>query len=128
MGGRGASSGISDSGKRYGTEFTSLMKAGNIKFVKYNDSDNAKDPLETMTRGRVYVTINAKNEINSINYYDNNGKRVKSINLLHDHNEIKGEHTHVGYYHKEKGTRKLTTQEKKMVEFVKKAWYDRNSK
>ena len=128
MGGRGASSGISDSGKRYGTEFTSLMKVGNIKFVKHNDSDNAKDPLETMTRGRVYVTINAKNEINSINYYDNNGKRVKSINLLHDHNEIKGEHTHVGYYHKEKGTRKLTTQEKKMVEFVKKAWYDRNSK
>ena len=99
MGGRGASSGISDSGKRYGTEFTSLMKVGNIKFVKHNDSDNAKDPLETMTRGRVYVTINAKNEINSINYYDGNGERVKSINLLHDHHEIIGEHTHIGYYH-----------------------------
>lgn len=128
MGGRGASSGISDKGKKYGTEFKSLLKVGNIKFVKSNDSDNAKDPLETMTRGRVYATINAKNEINSINYYDNNGKRVKSINLLHDHAEIKGEHTHLGYYHKENGTRKLTTQEKKLVEFVKKAWYDRKGK
>ena len=128
MGGRGASSGISDKGKRYGTEFTSLLKVGNIKFIKRNGSDNAKDPLETMTRGRVYATINAKNEINSINYYDNNGKRVKSINLLHDHTEIKGEHAHLGYYHKENGTRKLTTQEKKLVEFVKKAWYDRKGK
>ena len=128
MGGRGASSGLSESDKRYGTEFTSLLKVSNIKFVKYNAADNAKDPLETMTCGRVYATVNEKNEINSINYYSNNGKRVKSINLLHDHAEIKGEHTHLGYYHKENGTRKLTTQEKKLVEFVKKAWYDRKGK
>lgn len=128
MGGRGASSGMSDSGRKYGTEFTTLLKEGNIKFVKYNESNNAKDPLETMTRGRVYATVNDHNEINSINYYDNSGKRVKSINLLHDHTTITGEHTHLGYYHKENGTRKLTTQEKKIVELVKKAWYDRNSK
>ena len=128
MGGRGASSGISESGRKYGTEFTTLLKEGNIKFVKYNDANNAKDPLETMTRGRVYATINDHNEINSINYYDSDGKRVKSINLLHNHTSITGEHTHLGYYHKENGTRKLTSKEKKIVELVKKAWYSKRSK
>ena len=128
MGGRGASSGISDSGRKYGTEFTTLLKEGNIKFVKYNEANNAKAPLETMTRGRVYATVNDHNEINSINYYDSGGKRVKSINLLHNHTSITGEHTHLGYYHKENGTRKLTSKEKKIVELVKKAWYSKRSK
>lgn len=128
MGGRGAASGISDKGKRYGTEFSSLLKVSNIKFVKYNGADNAKDPLETMTKGRVYVTVNDRNEINSINYYGSDGKRVKSINLLHNHKEIKGQHTHEGYFHDENGTRNLTAQEKKLVEFVKKKWYNRKGK
>lgn len=119
---------MSDKGKKYGTEFSSLLKVSNIKFVKYNDSNNAKDPLETMTKGRVYVTVNDQNELNSINYYGADGKRVKSINLLHDHNEIKGEHAHIGYFHKEYGTRHLTVQEKKLVELVKKIWYNRKSK
>ncbi len=128
MGGRGASSGMSDKGKKYGTEFSSLLKTSNIKFVKYNGAYNAKDPLETMTKGRLYVTINDKNEINTINYYDSDGKRVKSINLLHDHKEIKGQHAHEGYFHDENGTRHLTTQEKKLVEFVKGKWYNRKSR
>ena len=81
MGGRGAASGISDKGKKYGTEFSSLLKVSNVKFVRYNESNNAKDPLETMTKGRIYATINDRNEINSINYYDSDGKQVKSINL-----------------------------------------------
>ena len=50
MGGRGSSSGMSDKGKRYGTEYTTLYKAGNIKFVRYNDASSAKTPMETMTR------------------------------------------------------------------------------
>ena len=37
MGGRGASSGMSVSGKPYGSEFRTLLKAGNIKFVKAVD-------------------------------------------------------------------------------------------
>ena len=32
-----------------------------------------------------------------------------------------------GYYHKERGTRHLTTQEKKLVDIVKRAWYNRKS-
>lgn len=38
MGGRGASSGTSLSGRKYGTEYHTVLKSGNIKFLKYNDS------------------------------------------------------------------------------------------
>lgn len=126
MGGRGAAS---DTGKRpYGSEFRLLFKASNIKFVQQITANNAKDPLETKTRGRVYATINEKSEINSISYYDANGKRYKTINLLHSHEDIKGQHTHEGYYHDENGTRHLTEDEKKLVAYVRKLWYNRHSK
>lgn len=128
MGGRGASSGMSEKGKPYGSEFRTLLKAGNVKFVKQNAALNAKDPLETMTKGRIYATINDEDKINAISYYDADGKRVKTINLLHSHEQFKGVHTHIGYYHDEGGTRALTADEKKLVAFVKKAWYNRHSK
>lgn len=128
MGGRGASSGMSEKGKPYGSEFRTLLKAGNVKFVKQNAALNAKDPLETMTKGRIYVTINDEGKINAISYYGADGKRVKTINLLHSHEQFKGVHTHIGYYHDEGGTRALTAGEKKLVAFVKKAWYNRHSK
>lgn len=57
MGDRGASSGMSVKGKKYSTEYTTIYKSGNIKFIKYNDSTSATAPMETMTRGRIYVTI-----------------------------------------------------------------------
>lgn len=128
MGGRGASSGISVSGKPYRSEFRTLLKAGNVKFVKQNAALNAKDPLETMTKGRVYATINDEGKINAISYYGADGKRVKTINLLHSHEQFKGVHTHIGYYHDEGGTRALTADEKKLVAFAKKSWYNRHSK
>ena len=128
MGGRGASSGMSVKGKPYGSEFRSLMKVSNIKFVQPVGTNNAKDPLETRTHGRVYVTINADGKINSIDYYDVAGKRYKAINLLHDHGGIEGYHTHEGYYHDENGSRQLTSDEKKLVEYVKKLWYNKHSK
>ena len=56
MGGRGASSGISDSGKRYGTEYKTIAQFGNVKVVRANDG-GAKAPMETMTPGRVYATV-----------------------------------------------------------------------
>lgn len=128
MGGRGASSGVSDKGKPYGTEYSTLLKVSNIKFVKYNDSKSAKAPQETMTKGRVYVTVNEQNILKTITYYDNAGKRIKSIDLDKSHNGILP-HTHIGYEHYEEGTRRLTQDEKKLVDFVKKAWYNKkNSK
>lgn len=128
MGGRGASSGMSEKGKPYGSEFRTLLKAGNVKFVKQNAALNAKDPLETMTKWRIYATINDEGKINAISYYGADGKRIKTINLLHSHEQFKGEHTHIGYYHDEGGTRGLTADEKKLVAFVKKVWYNRHSK
>ena len=124
MGGRGSSSGISDKGKAYGTEYSTLYQSGNIKFVRYNDSTSAKTPMETMTKGRVYVTINAKDEVSSITYYDNTNKRKRQIDLTHAHNGKKP-HTHHGYIHDENGTTGLTVEEKKMIDKVKNEWYNR---
>lgn len=83
MGSRGAASGA---GKHpYGSEYKTILQDGNIKFVKYRLADNAKAPLETQTKGRVYVTVNNDNELSFISYYDRKGKRSKTIDLLHAH-------------------------------------------
>lgn len=130
MGGRGASSGISVSGKPYGSEFRSVLRDGNIKFVKANNG-SATAPLETMTRGRVYVTVNAADELKFISYYDNQNKRTKTIDLTKPHKGVLP-HTHHGYEHFEndskKGFANLTTEEKAMVAKVRKLWYNRRSK
>lgn len=131
MGGRGASSGISDRGKKYGSEYTILYESSNIKFVQYNDAKSAKTPQETMTRGRVYVTVNQENKLVSITYYDNLNKRRKQIDLEKEHRGMKP-HTHHGYNHNEndsaKGASNLTTEERKMVEEVRSIWYNRFGK
>ena len=89
MGSRGARSGISDVGKEYGTEYDTILKYQNIKFVKYKDSKSAKSPMETMSKGRIYVTVNGQNELVYITYYDSDGKRKRQIDLNHYH-EIDG--------------------------------------
>ncbi|MCD8381528.1 MAG: hypothetical protein LUC30_01215 [Clostridiales bacterium] len=125
MGGRGAASG---NGKHpYGTEFQSLLEYENIKFVRQADGKNAKDPLETQTKGRVYVTVNARGELNSINFYDESGKREKSINLS-GHGEGKGVHVHLGYFHNENGERPPNQSELAFVDKVIRIWQNRNSK
>ena len=88
MGGRGASSGVSDSGKKYGTEYRTIRTVGNIKFVTQNNPGSVSAPLETQTRGRVYATVDKAGRVNTISYYDTEGKRTKSINLLHGHKNI----------------------------------------
>lgn len=131
MGGRGASSGVSNKGKKYGTEYKTLLKKSNIIFVKYNDSKSSKTPMETMTKGRVYVTVNNEGKLSSITYYDNSGKRKKQIDLLQAHKGIIP-HTHHGYIHSENDSRKgasnLTTKEKNMVDRIQKLWYNKNRK
>lgn len=126
MGGRGASSGISERGNKYGTQYKMLLKAGNIKFVKQNDRQNGESLLETMTRGRVYVTVGG-NDLLKIIYFDNANKHTKEINLDHKHNGMQP-HVHHGYYHAEndgpKGGTNLTPAEKRMVDRVTKIWYN----
>lgn len=130
MGGRGASSGMSDSGKPYGSEYKSLLTVGNIKFVKRNDG-NTTAPLETMTKGRVYVTINENGMPKFISYYDTQNKRTKTIDLDKPHKGM-SPHVHHGYEHNEndgpKGATGLSTKERKMVDFVLETWYNRKNK
>ena len=121
MGGRGASSGVSNSGKPYGTEYKSFLTVGNIKFV-VGIGNNNKVPMETMTRNRVYVTLRDPDLTpKSISYYDQDNKRKKQIDLDHEHQRMQP-HMHHGYEHNEydtaKGYSKLTPKEIAMVERV----------
>lgn len=126
MGGRGSSSGISDKGHKYGTDYKTILKVGNIKFVKQNRTD-AETLMETMTKGRIYVIVNNKNELRNITYFDNELKRNKVIDLRHVHKGMKP-HTHHGYIHNEndspKGAANLTTEERNLVDVVNKSWYN----
>lgn len=127
MGGRGSSSGVSASGKPYGTEYETLYQSGNIKFVRYNDAKSAKTPMETMTKGRVYATISSENNVKFISYYDKKNKRYKQIDLIGTAHLVNGvyiiPHTHKGYIHDEYGTFELSPKEIKMVDRIIKTWY-----
>lgn len=130
MGGRGASSGFSVDGKAYGSEYKTLLQSGNIKIIQRTEG-SASAPLETMTKGRVYATVNQKGEVRYISYYDTANKRRKTIDLGKPHNKL-SPHTHHGYEHNEydgpKGATKLTTKERRMVAKVLEMWYNRGNK
>ena len=68
MGGRGASSGISEKGNSYGSQYHTVLKSGNIKFVEANDR-HSESLFETQTKGRVYATVGG-NDLLKIIYYD----------------------------------------------------------
>lgn len=50
MGGRDSSSGISDKGKKYGTEYRTVAQFGEIKVIHMNGNTSIKAPMETMTK------------------------------------------------------------------------------
>lgn len=130
MGGRGSSSGMSDSGKRYGSEYTSLVTYGNIKFVVPNEG-NTKAPLETMTKNRVYVTLDkSTGELKYVSYYDKENKKRKQIDLQHEHAGLKP-HVHHGYEHNEngapKGASRLTPKEKKLIQMIDTVWKEKKT-
>ena len=125
MGGRGASSGVSDKGNKYGSQYHTLFTDGNIKFVEKN-SRQSETLMETMTTGRVYVYVGG-DDLLSITYFDTENKRIKTIDLQKPHDGVLP-HTHHGYEHNEndseKGYAKLTTEEKAMVDRVRRLWQD----
>ena len=131
MGSRGASSGVAKNGKKSGTECRTLLQYGNINFIKYNVANQSSSPMETMTKGRVYVEVTKENKLKNIVRFDENNLRSSQIDLDHYHkiNSIPSKpHVHVGYLHNEKGDRKVTKQEKKLIELVKKIWDNNNGK
>lgn len=123
MGGRGASSGISDKGNKYGTQYHTILQSGNIKFITKNNRE-VETLMETLTKGRVYVTVGG-NDLLKVTYFDNKNKRSKTIDLDHPHKGQKP-HTHHGYNHNEydskRGASNLTPEEKRMVDKVIKIW------
>lgn len=129
MGGRGSSSGVSVKGKSYGSEYKSLLTYGNIKFVVPIEGSTTA-PMETMTKNRVYVTLDKTGEPKFISYYDSENKRKKQIDLQHLHKGVKP-HTHHGYEHNEndsaKGAANLTTKERKMVDKVDEVWKEKKN-
>ena len=126
IGGRGSSSGVSASGKPYGSEYTTVHQDGNIKFVTAN-AGATKAPDETMTKGRVYATVNEKTQkVQYITYYDKSNKKYKQIDLEGPAHVIEGEkvipHTHLGNDHSGANSRKPNAKEQKMIGRVKKSW------
>lgn len=127
MGGRGASSGITDSGKRYGTEFRTIAQAGNVKFIKNNDG-SVTAPMDTRTRGRIYATLDKYNDVKHITFYDVNGERYKQIDVKGPKHIGKLPHNHLGYEHDEYGTRELSQKEQRKVNEILTIWSRRRKK
>lgn len=133
MGGRGASSGRSENSNKYGSQYHTVLQDGNIKFVTKNFR-NAESLMETMTDGRVYVTVGGKDLLQII-YFDTASKRNRTIDLSHPH-KGKKPHVHHGYEHNEidikngvkGGATGLSIKERKMVDKVTKLWYNHINK
>ncbi len=127
MGGRGASSGISNFGSPYGSQYHTSLTVVNIKFVSKN-SRQSQPLMETMARGCVYAHVEG-NDIKSIIYFDNENKRSKQIDIDHEHGG-NSPHTHHGYYHNErdspKGASRLTPDEQRIFDRVVSIWKNRN--
>ncbi|MDD3588254.1 MAG: hypothetical protein PHQ75_13815 [Thermoguttaceae bacterium] len=128
MGGRGASSGIygKNNEKTYGSEYRTVLQDGEIKFLERNQGRGSA-PLETMTKGRIYATLDSEGKVGYITYYDETGKKFKQIDVdKHEHFDdgvsLGRVHTHMGYLHDENGSRKLTEDENILVQRVLKKW------
>lgn len=132
FGGRGASSGVSNDGHKYGTEYSTLYEVENIKFIHYNLSSSSKNPFETQAKNRIYVVINDKNEVKSIVFFDSNGMKDHEIDVTGKYHKIDGKkclpHVHMGYEHGENGTREITEEEKEFIDKILEIWDNLNGR
>lgn len=122
MGGRGASSGISDKGNKYGSQHHTVLESENIKFVSKNKR-SSETLMETMTKGRIYVEVGG-NDLLRIISFDESNKR----NHVIERDKRSGEwHVHNGYFHAEHGTSQhepLNDIDKRLLDKVRKLWYN----
>lgn len=127
MGGRGAASGTSAKGFEYGTEFKSLLRVDNIKFVQYQLKNEARIPEETMSSGRnrVYVIVNQQNVLKSITFYNKEGILRRQIDLDHAHDK-QSPHVHaVKISANRREIVPLTKSDKAYIEKVRRIWNNR---
>ena len=82
FGGRGASSGISEKGNAYGTQYKILLEYENIKFVT-NAGKNYEALMETMTNGRTYVQIGGEEILRIVQMDENNRRDDRREDLDH---------------------------------------------
>lgn len=128
MGGRGASTGefYVRNGKiyQYGSEYKTVLQYGKIKYVKSN-SNSVTAPMETQSKGRIYVTVNNKDELRYISFYNHENKRYKQIDLQKHivNGKLVEYHKHKGYKH-EGEAEELTESEYRLVEKVYNKWYN----
>ena len=122
FGGRGASSGISSKGNKYGSQYHTVFESGNMKFVENNKDINEREALMgTMTPGRIYVQVGG-NDILRIITFDKRNKRIRTIEK---DKRSKEWHTHYGYEHAEYGEQqheKLTEKDEKILARAIKTW------
>ncbi len=141
MGGRGASIGIYIWRGRswyYGEEYTGIFKGkkftklsdedkqfllGNkIKFIK-SKGDSLRAPLETMTSGRIYVSVNKENRPKYITFYDDDNARTRQIDIEYQKGTITSIHAHTGYNSPHGGSHeKLTGAEGRLVKRILDFW------
>lgn len=123
MGGRGASSGFSNKGNAYGTQYHTVFEHENIKYVT-NSIKNYEPLMETMSNGRVYVQVGGE-DIVRIVFMDTDNKRNK---VIEKDKKSKEWHVHYGYIHKENSEREhdpLTDADKVFLEKVRNIWHNR---
>ena len=120
MGGRGARFHDVDSkGYEYGTKYHSFAQVDDIKFIIGNKPDITDNPIESMVAHRKYAVFTEKGVLKSIVFMDKHDARYKQIDFTHSHDGA-NPHTHLGYVHKENGTRlKLSRTEKSVYNKVK---------
>ena len=123
FGGRGSSSGISNKGKTYGSQYKPVFEYENIKFVT-NIGKNYEPLMETMTNGRIYVQVGGEDIIRIVQMGEEN-KRTKVIEF---DKKNKQWHVHHGYLHSENSEKlhdPLSADDEKLLEKVKKIWHNR---
>ena len=123
MGGRGASSGQSNHGNPYGSQYHTVLEDGEIKFVAKNKRQS-ETLMETMIPGRIYVETGG-NDLLRVVSFDENNKRNRVI----ERSKQTGEwHVHEGYFHSENGERhgELTAEDRNLIDRITRKWYNRN--
>lgn len=122
MGGRGASSGLSKN--PYGSQYSTLLEHGNIKFVA-NTVKNYEPLMETLVPGRTYVQVGGEDIVRIVFM----GEKNKRYKVIEKDKRTKEWHVHHGYLHAEESEKAhdpLSAMDKAFLEKVNKIWHNRS--